>query len=66
MHMFSKPGRSRRSGYSSLPDTIEKLARSGIKRPGDSSSFLTEHIEPARDQHRGKEQAESLGISHFL
>jgi ferrochelatase len=52
----------------SLPDTIEKLARSGIKRVlVIPVSFLTEHIETLHEINiEAREQAESLGISQFL
>jgi ferrochelatase len=51
----------------SLPDTIEKLARSGIKRVlVIPVSFLTEHIETLHEINmEAREQAESLGISEF-
>jgi len=51
----------------SLPDGIEKLARSGIKRVlVIPVSFLTEHIETLHEINReAREQAESLGISEF-
>jgi ferrochelatase len=52
----------------SLPDTIEKLARSGIKRVlVIPVSFLTEHIETLHEINiEAREQAESSGISQFL
>ncbi len=52
----------------SLPDTIDKLARSGIKRVlVIPVSFLTEHIETLHEINiEAREQAESLGISQFL
>ncbi|HXO04752.1 MAG TPA: ferrochelatase [Candidatus Sulfotelmatobacter sp.] len=50
-----------------LPDTIEKLARSGIKRVlVIPISFLTEHIETLHEINiETREQAESLGITEF-
>jgi protoporphyrin/coproporphyrin ferrochelatase len=50
-----------------LPETIEKLARSGIKRVlVIPVSFLTEHIETLHEINiETREQAESLGIAEF-
>jgi protoporphyrin/coproporphyrin ferrochelatase len=50
-----------------LPETIEKLARSGIKRVlVIPVSFLTEHIETLHEINiETREQAESLGITEF-
>ena len=51
----------------SLPDTIEKLAHSGIKRVlVIPVSFLTEHIETLHEINiETREHAESLGITGF-
>jgi len=51
----------------SLPETIEKLARSGIKRVlVIPISFLTEHIETLHEINiETREEAEALGIKEF-
>ncbi|HXN73090.1 MAG TPA: ferrochelatase [Candidatus Acidoferrales bacterium] len=51
----------------SLPDTIEKLARSGIKRVlVIPVSFLTEHIETLHEINiETREEADALGIREF-
>jgi protoporphyrin/coproporphyrin ferrochelatase len=51
----------------SLPETIEKLARSGIKRVlVIPISFLTEHIETLHEINiETREEAEALGIREF-
>src|ERR1700677_3418405 len=51
----------------SLPDTIEQMAHSGIKRMlVIPISFLTEHIETLHEINvEAREEAESLGITEF-